>query len=388
MEYKKVIIYRDENGDFTKAVVETNFGVLEILDKDKVKVLLQEFAHQKGLDLDVLLTNEELVNEVVVRIHEEPKDDKEHFEEDRPRARYASEEEADEVVFDVDHKKKKKKKGNSGFIKKLVTYASVIAVLATGSVVLVRSKVGGKVVKFFQNIGTNIEDTFNGNKNDNNIQNITVVNPGDTSESEYDKVMQGVIKRQDETNEVTSQLTNNKVVELTHEQILSALNDNTRIANSSIFEVSQYINGHELTGNAYYNNFESIFGNNNMDYYAVKKFSDMRNEVLRLVYEAKDVERAKAAIRDFYSLYTEFVTLEKKCIVKVDGKDVTVNFSELSDMAQATVLDLGIAMFTINLDYNYYYDNRVCTKIDILDDSINMLEGQLVPRLINKGYSK
>ena len=79
----------------------------------------------------------------------------------------------------------------------------------------------------------------------------------------------------------------------------------------------------------------------------------------------------------------------KSCVVNIDGKDIIITYSELSDMAKATILELGVGMLNMKLDYNYYNNSGdVYTKTEIYAESVSVLEGELVPSLINKGKSK
>ena len=110
----------------------------------------------------------------------------------------------------------------------------------------------------------------------------------------------------------------------------------------------------------------------------------MRNDIIKSAFNKEDISTVKSKIRDFYSLYTEVVTLNGSCV----NKNVVLNFNELSDMAQATILELGTAVLTINLDYQYNSNNGKLNKGDILKDTVSTLEGELIPQLINKGNRK
>ena len=64
------------------------------------------------------------------------------------------------------------------------------------------------------------------------------------------------------------------------------------------------------------------------------------------------------------------------------------DFSELSDMAKATILELGNAMFLIDRDYTYNYENKKVKKEDVVEYTVDMLEDNIIPILVNRGYQK
>lgn len=386
MEYKNMELYLKSDGTFDNAVIYTNIGTLRVTEKDEFDRVLKDFSKQESIPTDALLTSDKYVK--VVR--------------ERPKAKLGEVDDED-IIYDEDlampdNKKKtkkekepkKEKKTKKSWIKRLIATVTAVVVLGTGAYHLDKHKkvFNGKVVSFVSTVSADVNNAYNNLTSNNDNATITVLDSGNGT-SEYDDVMSNVSKRQENNRGVEQQVANNKVVELTKEEILQFVNDNARIANSSMFEVSQYINGKSLTGKAYYYNFESnkVYPNS-VDYILVKKFSDLRNSVLDQAFKNKNVEATKEAIREFYSLYTEVVTLSKTVKITNNGRTYNVKFDDLSDMAKTTILELGTALFEINLDYNYYENNKMIKKDAILEDSVKMLEEELIPVLINKGYSK
>ena len=390
MEYKNVVVYNDKDEKFIKAIVETNFGKIEVTDVDKFNKLMTEFANQEKVTLDTLLKNEKLITKIV-----EKEDKKE-----TTSSVILTEEEIDKIINGSSSKdkkiKKEKSKKKTGIVKKLLCSVGVLVLLATGSYHLDKhnNTFNGKVIKFHKRVVEFFTPAKDVNDKDvvinqNGVvvttnKDFTIVDSGEKNKSEYDKNMEAVVNRQDKTDEVISKL-DEKVVNMTKEEILTAINDNARIANSSLFEVSQFINDKKLTGKAYYYNFEKNFSNGSYDYNTIKVLSDLRNSVLKSVFEEKDAQKAKSLIRDFYSLYAEVVTLDKKC----SYNGLVLDFSEMSDIGKATVLELGVAMLEIYLpNYEYEVDGKKLNKEKILEDAVETLEEDLIPTLIDKGYRK
>ena len=419
MKYERVNLFLDSDGNFSHATVDTNFGSVSILDELKFNSLLEDYAKQEGITVDDLMKNSKYVQIFQVKKRRRrnnneslPVEDEEVLEEtDKDEEQKDNEEEVDEekeetedseeeIVYNANSKKtkKKNKKGTKKIITRLVAFATAGVVLVTGAIHLKKhtNLFNGKHI-IFNGEDTNLDnpliyqeevleqfDYTNGNGQVNG--NIYIVDSGKDNEGEYGKVMEGVAGRQEGNEVLTEQLAEKEPVQATSDQILYTLEDNSRIASSSMFEVSEFINGNGLKGKAYYYSFENMF--TGMDYNAVKVFSDMRNIVLRSAFEEKDIESAKTWIRQFYSMYTDFVYGGKSCLVSVNGKETTIEFDKLSDMAKATILDLGVAMLTVNLDYNYANGDEMVSKFDILDNTIAILDGEIVPSLLNKGRSR
>lgn len=403
MKYERVNLFLDTDRKFSHATVETNFGSVSILEELKFNSLLEDYAKQEGITVDELMKDSKYVqifqvkkkdkeDEEALPIDEEAKE--ETIEEEIDEEEENEEDDLDEIVYNVDRKKTRKKRKTKKIITRLVAFATASVVLVTGAIHLKKHTniFNGKPISF---IDTETDKEIDGEileqfdyKDGNSQQkgNIYIVDSGKTNKGEYDQVMQEVVERQEQNEVITESLIDNKSVQATEEQILYTLEDNSRIANSSMFEVSEFINGKSLRGKAYYYAFENMFSG--MDYNAVKVFSDLRNITLRSAFEEKDAEATKNWVRQFYSLYTDFVYGKKSCVVSIKGKDTTIKFDKLSDMAKATVLNIGVSMLTINLDYNYANGDNVVSKYDILDDSIAILDGEVVPVLLNKGRSK
>lgn len=390
MKYKNITIYYDKDESFEKAIIETKYGNLEIKSEEEFKSLINEYAKQNGLTVKELLAKKDLIKTVK---------DADTKKKSAYSTRDLTDEELGEIVFEIDEKEKKHKKKKS-WIKRLIAGTAIIAILGTGTYYLDKNKklFGGKIYAIFNpnkkvetlvdnKSNNNVQTNSNNNKTSNNGK-ITSVSSGNDNNSEYDQNMKGVINREENNNQVISQLSNGTVVELSNEQLLETLNDHSRIANSSIFEVSQYINDRGLSGTAYYYNFENLFNKDSLDYNTVKMFSDIRNSIISDVFKEKNKNWAKDGIESFYNLFIDLVFGNGSLKVIIDGQESVINFNDLSDMAKTTVLELGTAMLTIDYDYSYNDGNLSFEKEEILNNSVSMLEGELVPKLINKGYRK
>lgn len=382
MNCKSITIYKDVDNNFEKAIIETDIGKMTIEKEEDLNKALKSIAEQDKITVEELYKSDFVK---VIKKEERKSEDKRGTLDDLTDEEY-------EIFFGTKNNKKAKGKKT---IKRLLAGATVIALLGTGTYFIVenRNVIGGKLKALF-NHDKKIETTVN----KNNTGKITYVSSSSTSSkndekknnnnSEYDKTMEGVIKRQEENDKVMSQIMTQTTVELSNEEILQALNDNSRIANSSIFEISQYINDRGLSGTAYYYNFETLFTNGSADYNAVKMFSDMRNDIVKETFKNKDAADTKSKIKEFYTLYTEFVMVGDSRQFDLNGKSYSLKFDDLSDLAQTTILEIGSAMFTIDLDYKYSEGKYSFDKEEILNTSVEMLECELIPRLVNKGYRK
>lgn len=384
MKYKNITIYYDKDDNFEKAVIETKYNEFEIDNEEKFDALLAEYAEQNGVTVEELIEDEDFIKVV----------------QDKPKKKIETEktfeltdEELDAIFGDSSNDDEKKPKKKS-WVKRLIAYAAVVAVLGTGSYHLYkhRDKVKAKLEGLFHS-DKKAEFVINDSSNNytyssSNNTNTSGITTSD-NDNKYDEVMVNVMQREEKNNKVIQQLAaNGMVVELSNDEIFETLNDHTRIANSSIFEVSQYINDRGLTGKPYYYDFSKLFVPGSADYYAVMMFSNERNDIINEVFQNNNKEEAKELIKSFYNSYTYFVMSKGTQVFIYDNQRYELKFDDLSDMAKATILEIGSAMFTIDLDYSYNDGNYRFDKEEILNDSVAMLEGELIPRLINKGYRK
>ena len=380
MTYNNCEVYYNKDNEFEKAIFSTSVGRLEIIDESIFNTKINEFARQERLSVDDLLNKDNLIKK---------------FKSNKNKTKKNK---IEKMTSDQYYNYVLRRKKNSGLVKGLAITTS-IAVLAGGIWVISKLAPGRKTTDDFK-IPTKNQYTIEQNTgtsndliDDNEVAltpsytGINSVNSGSSNGSEYDKVMSGVINREQENNQIISQLVTGNTVELSNEEILQAINDNSRSANSSIFEVSQYINDRGLHGTAYYCSFEKLFTPGTVDYNAVKMFSDMRNDIVKTVFQSKNKTAAISKIDAFYNLYTEFVMVGP-CKFTLGNQSYVINYNDLSDMAKATILEIGSAMFTIDLDYTYNDGKYKFKKDEIYNDSVSMLEGELLPRLINKSYHK
>lgn len=398
MKYKMLTIQRDADNKFIHANVLTDIGNIEINDEKKLDIVLGYFAKQEGLEVEELLKKEHLVKKIV---------EKEEVKEEEKKEKKAKK--TDDVVIFDPHKARKKEtkektKRHGSVVKGLIITTTAVAVLGASAYVLDKEcntfnkKVYGlfhpdkKITEEYDGLLIDGDDNYEISNRDYYVDNnYTVVDSNNpNNESEYDATMENVIDRQETTQEVIRGL-DEKVLEMSQDEIFQALNDMTRTANSSLFEVSQFINERGLTGKAYLYNFENNFTKDTLDYKVVKVFSDLRNDVLKSAYDGSDlsdsekIANTKDKIMDFYALYAKVVSLDMT--IDVDG--VSLDFSELTDIGKATILELGTAMLEIDLkNYRYDIDGMIMDKESILDDSVYMLEENLIPTLVDKGYRR
>ncbi len=364
MKFKNVTIYYNEENEFEKAKFETEDLSFDVDDKDKFNDIIKKFAGQEKLTIFELLENDKLVKKVT-KVVETKKEDE------------LSDEELDEIVFGVEKKKKK------GFVKKLVIYGSIITVLGVGIHHSIKHDLFGKRTKEL-NSNKKVESTVTNNNKVVNNSNFTIVDSGEDSKGEYGEVMEEVILRDGSNSQVIYSLSEDKRVDLTEKEILEVLNDTKRIANSSMFEISQFINGKDLTGEAYYYNFENNFPVGSYDYKVVKLFSDMRNEILKMAYKSNNAKKCKSKVSDFYDLFMEVVIQGSKS----SYGDLKLDFDDLSDMAQVTILEMGSAMLTVDINYKHENSKGSYTKKELLEEALEMLEEDLIPDLVDKGRSR
>lgn len=304
-----------------------------------------------------------------------------------------SEEEIERILYG--DKKEKKSKGKGKKIVKGLVISGLMATLITGGIHLDRhtNVFNGKKANT-----TKQEQTVNNSNVNNNVNNatnitnsngtsspITYIDSKNSSESEYHQTMQGVANRSETSDKIIQSLEPDKYVDYTKEQIFDTLSDNARIANSSMFEISEFINGRTLTGKGYYYNFERNFSVGSADYNMLKVFSDLRNELITAAYKDKDISKTKQKLSDIYSLFAKVVHLDKT--ISYDG--VMLDYSGLTSMGKATLLEIGSAFFAINYnDFQLHIDNKTLSKETIFNDAVEELEGNLIPSLINKGYTR
>lgn len=359
MKYDTIIdVYLDEENKFKYAVVDAEIGQIRINDETKFNKFLDDIK-KSGENV--------VINEI--------KDKKET--EDTPTS------EIDEIFYEIEeeYSKKGKMRKSKKFITKLVAWSSAIVILAVGGIHLKKytNIFDGKKI-IFGNSNTNIE-TKDPDK-------IVVKDNTNGKTTEFDKVMSGVVSNQTTTSKVTNQLAEGDYGNLSSSEIMSALDNNWRLANSSIIEISNYLNGYDLNGNAYYGNFSKSFSDKE-DKAVVEYFSVLRNKIVSAAYEDKSASSVKTNAKALYSDFAKFVIGGNKLNVTINGKTKGVAYSELSDMAKGIVLQIGMAALMMPVDYTYYNQSQDWTykKMDIIENASTMYYEDLMPA-INKGSSK
>jgi len=349
MKYNRIDVYYDKDSKFKYALVETNIGEIKITDEGKFKSLYEEIK--------------ETDEKVEFEVH---KEGKEEVKEERKS-------EIDEIIYEVDEEYRTKKKGKK-IVKGLVIFGSV-AVLATGVCHLV------KYTNWFNSKTASF--TKDDNIKDDDYYKIVVDNSNGKT-TVFDGVMDKVVDNQSGTKEVTTRLSEDNYNNLSSKEIMNALDNNWRLANSSIIEISNYINNGKLNGSAYYSNF-STYLPNSKDKAVVGYFSSLRNEIVRSAYEYKNVSLVKSNTKTLYSNFAEFITGNNYFLDSQNGKNVKVYYDDLSDMAKSIVLQIGMSALTMDVDYKYNAENM--DKFDVLEKAETLYYNDVLPS-ITKGSSK
>lgn len=133
------------------------------------------------------------------------------------------------------------------------------------------------------------------------------------------------------------------------EELEEFLSNQEALAWTNVTNVSNFINGKELTGDIYDTDFKSVYDINTVDYAAVQYFNELRNNIMVAAYNDKNVEDTKNAVTDFNKRFVRFVFDD----AKLGYKRINANYTwdDLSPSAQNTILAMGMGILTIEHDF-------------------------------------
>lgn len=332
MEYKSFEIYVNPDGSFNEAIVKTNLSDMKITNKENLDNIMLAVAASKGISYD------ELKSSPMVSVKLAPRDEE-------PELPPSSGEPGEEDEVDEEETRREK---NPIRVKNLVATITAITLIGVGTYALNKSGIVGK-----------IKDSLTPKITDNTDYTIpsTYIETSDTGipteNDEYEENMQSVYQNQATTAQTVSQVASSDVETKSFDDFMNALNDVSMTANANMFEISNFLMGSPIQGTAVYNNYASLFSNE-IDSLVVKYFSDYRNLVVKNAYELQNTDEVSYALQSAYTTLTEFVVMGKDYqFTKENGETVVVNFLDLSPMARATVLNIAMALYTVNQDYTY-----------------------------------
>ena len=355
MEYKSFEIYVNPDGSFNEAIVKTNLSDMKITNKENLDNIMLAVAASKGISYDELKSSPMVSVKLAPSSIKDKETEKETEKELTPSSSEPKKEDEDEyyIVADkgTDDKTsddETKKEKNPIRVKNLVATITAITLIGVGTYALNKSGIVGK-----------IKDSLTPKITDNTDYTIpsTYIETSDTGipteNDEYEENMQSVYQNQATTAQTVSQVASSDVETKSFDDFMNALNDVSMTANANMFEISNFLMGSPIQGTAVYNNYASLFSNE-IDSLVVKYFSDYRNLVVKNAYELQNTDEVSYALQSAYTTLTEFVVMGKDYqFTKENGETVVVNFLDLSPMARATVLNIAMALYTVNQDYTY-----------------------------------
>ena len=188
-------------------------------------------------------------------------------------------------------------------------------------------------------------------QNDHNRKQIAHVITQDLPKNEnaFTERLDGIMQDKDKVKEGLIDIYNGH--SKTQEEYQKILSDQAALAESNMYNVSQYINGGSLTGDIYYPDFTSIYNPGSVDYKAVEYFSALRNNIITSAYDLKKVESTKAGVDKFNEEFIKFVLGNQNYVINFNGKDYTYTFDSLSPLAKNTVISMGMSVLTIERDF-------------------------------------
>lgn len=113
-------------------------------------------------------------------------------------------------------------------------------------------------------------------------------------------------------------------------------------------EINAFINNRGLYGNANFINFHDNINNNTIDYEVLKHFCNLRNNIVNIMYNTRDVNKTKKALGEFYSFYIDYVFNGASLNVKYNGNKTTSLYKNLTKETKYYINRLGLGVCEIN----------------------------------------
>lgn len=326
MNYKKIVILEEDSIFLAKKikVIKEDDSSYIIDNEDKCLEELFMFARQEGLSIEDLMSNKELIDYEI-------EETKETVVEETP-----VEEKAATTVVSTDKKEENDKSKTGIHIKRIV--AGVVAVVVLGAANYAIKKNGSKGFKKFQ-IPYTIKVDYN--------------NPVDNA---YTDKLDTIVTERDSVKERLEGVRDNK--EMSFEEYLNNLDNQSNLAGANMYEVSQFINGANIKGDLYYTNFADIYAANTKERAAVLSFCELRNNIVYNAYENKDRDKTKASYDEAVRYILDFVYNNKTLTCEAGN----YKFKDLSPMAKNTILNISMFILTIERDFSYEVDGTTVDR--------------------------
>lgn len=353
MDIEKIIfaeIIEREDGRLYKFKLE-NGSEYTTENKLKAKDLFNEYASQYGLSVEDLMKNADRVS--LPKISKKEESVETHTESTIPRERRTEK-----------FKKVPKEKGKK--LKITLSIVSAAVIIGVGTCHLIKnSKYNNKRIKDGQEL---IQIVLNSDPNTSNTK----------FEDNLNVATQDHQTIQDKLYDMTYNNLN-----MSDEEFKQAMYEISMMSFANIQEISKYINGSKLTGDAYYCNFESIFKPNSVDYQIIKYFSTLKSNIVNSAYTENDKKEVKDRIKTFYERFISFAIENSGYNASNSNGKFIVKMDDLTPLAKHCIYSLMSGVTSI--DYNY--KNGTYNRENIID-FINSEYNDVYKELRNNSVSK
>ena len=276
-------------------------------------------------------------------------------------------------VVETKEEKTKEKKNHNGIKITAIVLASMIGIAGVGYTLC------------------NLLDNKNKNKDDkqdeiNKNSIITTVDYNDKINNGFNGRVDQIVTNENSLREDLS----NMVAEnqINNEEMLQALSDQAAISFSNMYEISEFINGKTLRGNVVMPEFYNLFPSADINFSSVMRFNILHNNIIHYAYEEKSVEKTKNAIDEFNKAFIEFVLNGKECVyIDNNNQPDICYFDDLSPMAQNTIIQMGMAVLTIERDFNFNINGINYNRMKSIEE-VSALSTEVVQKIMSNQTSK
>lgn len=170
------------------------------------------------------------------------------------------------------------------------------------------------------------------------------------------------------------------------DELDEALSNQDALAWNNVTNISNFINGGTLTGDIYYTDFKSIYDVNSVDYAAVQYFTELRNNIIYAAYEEKSIDGTKTAVTSFNERFVSFVFGGKE--LRYSKINRAYKWDDLSPSAQNTILAMGMAVLTIEHDFNVTVGDETYNRMITIEEVSNLRQDVYDDILVNQKFYK
>ena len=222
-----------------------------------------------------------------------------------------------------------------------------------------------KLEELLKDIG---EGNFDLNREQPKYTVAQVIPTGKEDDNEYTERVNSIIENGQKVGEGIVAIKEGKMDSL--EEFIANLDSQKALAYTNMVNISEYLNGKELTGNIYLPIFTTFYEKDTNEHAVVQYFTGLSNSIVHLAYDGKDKKEIKAAVKEFEEKFVKFVLGDGNNALEINGKYYT--FNQLSPSAQYTIVQIGMGVLTIQQDFKVEVDGVTYNRMTAIEEVANL----------------